>query len=58
MSNDEGMAGAVLIVIAVVVVLPVSFLMGGAVISAILGWFLKTTAEADHAGSELIDCNY
>jgi hypothetical protein len=52
------MAGAVLIVVFIVLVLPPLFMMGGAVISAILGWSLKATAEADHAGSELIETNY
>ena len=52
------MAGAVIIVIAVVFVLPSLMLFGGMAISAILGWFLKTNAEAEHAGSELIETNY
>lgn len=52
------MAGAVLIVLTVVVVLPVLMLVGGLVISAILGVVLKDNAEADHAGSELIETNY
>jgi hypothetical protein len=51
-------AGAVIIVIAVAVVLPSLMLIGGGVISAVLGWVLKTNAEAEHAGSELIDTNY
>jgi len=51
-------AGAVLIVILVVLVLPPLFLIGGGVISAIIGWAAKTTAERQHEGSELIDTNY
>jgi mannitol-specific phosphotransferase system IIBC component len=50
--------GAILIAIAVVFVLPSLMLLGGMVISAILGWVLKTNAEDEHAGSELLDCNY
>ena len=52
------MAGAVLIVIAVVVAIPVAVLVGGLVLSAIFGWSLKSNAEADHAGSELLETNY
>jgi hypothetical protein len=37
--------------------LPVSFLMGGAAVAAILSSSLKSNAEATHAGSELIDLN-
>jgi hypothetical protein len=50
--------GAVLIVIAVVIVLPVSFMMLGAGLSAAFGAALKSNAEAEHEGSELIDTNY
>ena len=52
------MPGAVLIVLAVVFVLPVLMLVGGLVISAVLGAVLKTNAEIEHAGSELIETNY
>lgn len=52
------MPGAVLIVLTVVVVLPVLMLVGGLVISAVLGAVLKTNAEVEHAGSELIETNY
>lgn len=52
------MPGAVIIVIAVVFVLPSLMLLGGMVISAILGWSLKANGEAEHAGSELLDTNY
>ena len=51
-------AGAVLIVILIVLVLPPLFLIGGGVISAIIGWAAKTTAERQNEGSELIDTNY
>ncbi|GAC1535014.1 MAG: hypothetical protein NVS3B12_16560 [Acidimicrobiales bacterium] len=49
--------GAVLVVVAVVLVLPPMFLMGGLIFSAVLGWLLKDDAEERHAGSELIDLN-
>jgi len=52
------MPGAVLIVLAVVFVLPSLMLLVGMVISAVFGALLKTNAEAEHIGSELIDANY
>ncbi|MGH9184305.1 MAG: hypothetical protein ACRD0U_00565 [Acidimicrobiales bacterium] len=51
------MAGAIVIVVVLVIVLPVSFLLGGAVFAAVLGWSVKSTAEADHQGSEFVDLN-
>ena len=51
-------AGAVLIVIVVVAVLPPLFMMLGGIVSALIGWTSKTYAERKHAGSELIDTNY
>lgn len=48
--------GAVLIVVAVVVFVPL-VLVGGLVVAALLGWALKADAEATHAGSELIALN-
>jgi hypothetical protein len=50
--------GAVIITALIVVFLPVSFLVTGGVVSAILGWLLKTNAEKEHEGSELIDLYY
>jgi len=38
-----------------VIALPVSFLIGGAVVAAVLTMSLKSNAEATHEGSELID---
>jgi len=49
--------GVVIIVFVLVIVLPVSFLMGGAAVAAILSSALKSNAEATHPGSELIDLN-
>jgi len=42
--------GAVLIVIAMVLVLPVAIMLGGAIWSAIIGW-LATDAEARAEGT-------
>jgi len=50
--------GAVIIVVVLVAVLPPLYLMTGGVLSAIVGWALKSGAEADHEGSELIDLYY
>jgi hypothetical protein len=49
--------GPFIMVFVLVIVLPVSFLMGGAVVAAVLSTALKSNAEATHAGSELIDLN-
>lgn len=49
--------GPVIIVVVLVVVLPVAILMGGAVIAAVFGHLMRTTAERDHEGSELVDLN-
>jgi hypothetical protein len=50
--------GAVIIVVIVVVALPVAYLMTGGVLSAIVGWALKSGAEATHPDSELTELNY
>jgi membrane glycosyltransferase len=50
------MVGPVLIVLALLL-LPVFMLMGGAVISAILGWSVKTNVDTANEGSELLDLN-
>lgn len=50
------MVGAVIIVV-VLLVLPVLVLMGGAIASALLGFFLQRDVEASHEGSELVDLN-
>jgi len=49
--------GAVIIAIVLVIVIPVTVLMSGAVASAALGYFLKDEADRSHEGSELIDLN-
>jgi len=50
-------AGPILIAIGIVLVLPPLFLLGGLVVSALLGWLLVEHAEETHPGSELIDLN-
>lgn len=49
--------GAIILVVVLVFVLPVSFLMSGGLASALIGYFLKDDAEQRHAGSELIELN-
>ncbi|MDQ1439461.1 MAG: hypothetical protein QOK43_3090 [Acidimicrobiaceae bacterium] len=51
------MIGPVLVLVAIVIAIPVSVLMSGAVASAILGFFLRDDAEDRYQGSELIDLN-
>ena len=48
------MLGAVIIVIVLLVVLPVAFLVGGAVLAAIFGQSLTAAKERDYEGSELL----
>ena len=49
--------GPIIIVFVLIVVLPVVFLMSGALIALVLSMALKSNAEATHEGSELIDLN-
>lgn len=51
------MAGAILMAIVLVVVIPVALCMSGAAVAALLGWSLKEDADARNEGSELIDLN-
>jgi hypothetical protein len=50
-------AGAIILAIVIVVVIPVAVCMSGAVVAALLGWSLKDDAEARNEGSELIELN-
>ena len=47
------MAGVIAIVV-VLLLIPVIVLMSGAVLSAVLGFFLERDADARHEGSELL----
>ena len=51
------MLGALIIVVTLVVVLPVAFLVGGALIAVVLGSSLNADARNRHEGSELVDLN-
>ncbi len=51
------MLGAIIIAVVILVLIPVSVMMTGGVVAAILGWALRDNGEATHEGSELIDLN-
>jgi ABC-type thiamin/hydroxymethylpyrimidine transport system permease subunit len=51
------MPGAIAIVFVLVIVIPVTVCMSGAIVAAVLGYFLTKDAELTHEGSELIDLN-
>jgi hypothetical protein len=51
------MAGAILMVVVLVLVIPIAVCMSGAVVAALLGWSLREDAEARNEGSELIALN-
>jgi hypothetical protein len=48
-------AGPVIIVLVVVLALPPAFLVGGLIVSALIGWLGTEHAEATHEGSDLIE---
>ena len=50
------MAGAVAIVVDLLVI-PVGFLMTMTGVAGVLGWLLKSDADARHEGSELLELN-
>ena len=51
------MSGALIMTIVLIVVIPISVILTGALIAGILGWALKDNGDATHEGSELIDLN-
>ncbi len=51
------MLGAVIIAVIILVVIPVGFLMSTPIAAALIGYLLQSNAEAEHADSELLDCN-
>ena len=50
-------AGAIVLAVVIVVVLPVAFMMSGGAVAALLGWSLWNYAEVTHEGSELVETN-
>ena len=57
MGQTERMIGPLLIIVALLVVLPVAFIITGGVIAVILGHSLSKEGEYLNEGSELIDLN-
>jgi len=51
------MFGAILVVIALLIVIPVGVLMSGGVLAGIIGFFVQKDVDQSHEGSELIDLN-
>ncbi len=51
------MLGALILAVVLLVVIPVSVMMTGGIVSAILGWALKDNGETTNEGSELLDLN-
>ena len=49
------MAGAIVVAVIIVILIPVSLMMSGAVVAGLLGWALKDDAEERYEGSELVD---
>lgn len=49
------MLGALILAFVILVFIPVSVCMTGAVVAGILGWAAKDTAAANHEGSELLE---
>jgi hypothetical protein len=55
--QTQGMVGVILILIALVIVLPVVFIVTGGVIAVILGHSLRKEGEYRNEGSELTELN-
>jgi hypothetical protein len=51
------MAGAILIIIVLVAIVPVLVIVSGGVLAAVIGTVLKINGDKTHEGSELIDLN-
>lgn len=51
------MAGAIAIVVFLVIAVPVGVALSGAGVAGVLGFFLKKEGEAANEGSELIELN-
>ena len=51
------MLGAIIIVIALLVVIPVGVMVSGGAIAGIISFFVQKEADVRHEGSELIDLN-
>jgi hypothetical protein len=50
-------AGAVIMVVVLVVAIPVAFLMLAGALTVVMGWLLHSYAVATHPDSELLELN-
>ena len=50
--------GAIILAIVIVIMLPIAFMLSGAVVAGLLGWSLRWWGEDTHEGSELLDTNF
>ena len=55
--HNEAMGGAVAVVIALVIVIPVAVIISGGVLAGLIGAALKVNGERTYAGSELVELN-
>jgi hypothetical protein len=49
--------GAIAIIIACCIAIPVGVLVSGGVLAAVIGWLVQEDVEQAHAGSELVALN-
>ena len=49
------MLGAIIIAVVILIAIPVSIILTGAVVAAILGWSATENGEESHQGSELVE---
>ena len=52
------MAGAVIIILVLVVVIPVGFLMSMSIVAGLLGWSVEGEVDAANAGTEYLALAY
>lgn len=57
MWEADAVLGAILMVVILLVILPVSMLIGGGVLAAIFGQAMSVAKDRDNEGSELVDLN-
>jgi hypothetical protein len=57
LGQNEGMLGAILMLIALFVVVPVGVIISGGIAAGVIGTTLKINGEKTHEGSELLETN-
>lgn len=55
--QDVRMAGAVIIVIVLIIAIPVAVIMSGGILAGVIGHFVRVDVEKSNEGSELLDLN-